>query len=191
MWTIQNDTKDTTVKIIQKIVNPQDLQLLKKLIKPLIGEFCWLVKTSYGDELTIHSGKKIPYTSNKMSHFEKGEWIIGSRASYWQLEAHSETIVDSRCDIEDIKSKSKVIERKTITDIDLSYPEMILTVLFGDEYKLKIFPDNDGWDLPYWEIFMPDKKLIQLESKTQWTYFNADKFFVDSYFSPRDISKNI
>ncbi|WP_295613667.1 hypothetical protein [Chamaesiphon sp. GL140_3_metabinner_50] len=56
-----------TVKSQSSIVNSRDLQALTQLACKLIGATCWRVNFSYGDELMLHFGDRVPYSQASMS----------------------------------------------------------------------------------------------------------------------------
>lgn len=67
--------------LVQKVSTAKDLKHLKNITNGIIGEICWRASLSYGDELTLHIGAKIPYSQKSMVAREKGAWILGTRAT--------------------------------------------------------------------------------------------------------------
>lgn len=191
MLMIRDKFKRITNNFIKKIKTAEDLRLLKQLIQPLLGELCWLAKVGYGDELRLHCGAKIPYTHPKMKHLHKGEWILGTRASYWELESNFQMITNAKCEIEEIEDKVKIIENYKITDFNILYPSLISIVTLDDKYQLKIFPDNNGFDLPYWELFTPYNELIRLEAKSHWSCVPSNIFLGDNCFNFSEFFGNL
>ncbi|MGL5196710.1 MAG: hypothetical protein ACRC8Y_24220, partial [Chroococcales cyanobacterium] len=153
-----------TVDTIQKITVDADLSELKQIIRSIIGEICWSASLSYGDELTLDIGEKIPYKQKVMAGKYQGEWILGTRGSEWSLESASGIITSTAEPAEVFKEKVKVIEGTTITDVETNYPDLVLIVGFSNGYQLKVFPDlEDDFDLSYWELFTPNNRLVTLE----------------------------
>ena len=70
-----------------------DLTPLKLQLKHILGEICWRVKISYGDELRLDIGEKIPFYHHKMGNRLKGSWNFGSRCTFWQLEDNHHIIL--------------------------------------------------------------------------------------------------
>ena len=169
--------------IVQKITNNGDLEKLREIITDIIGEPCWEARMSYGDELCLEIGERIPYQHKKLAGKEKGSWMLGTRGTDWQLESpNKEIITNSKEAPEVFKEKVKVIENTTITAFETHYPELILTVEFSNSCQLKIFPDlEDNFDLSYWELFTPYNTLLTLEPGAIWTCTRTDtQLTVDS-----------
>jgi hypothetical protein len=164
-----------TVDTIQKITVDEDLSELKQIIRSIIGQICWSASLSYGDELTLDIGEKIPCKQKVMAGKYQGEWILGTRGSEWSLESPSGIITSTAEPAEVFEEKVKVIEGTTITDIDTNYPDLVLIVGFSNGYQLKVFPDlEDDFDLSYWELFTPNNRLVTLEPGGIWTNRRSD-----------------
>ena len=99
-----------TVDTIQKITVDEDLSELKQIIRSIIGQICWSASLSYGDELNLDIGGKIPYKQKVMAGKYKGEWILGTRGSEWSLESANGIITSTAEPAEVFKEKVKVIE---------------------------------------------------------------------------------
>lgn len=154
---------------VKDIIKPSDLNQLLQRMNGLIGETCWKANLSYGDELTLHIGEKIPYSQKSMAGKEKGAWIVGTRATQWQLDYLGKVVVSSNHDPEIVKSKINIIKENTITNVKISYPNLILTISFGNECDLILFPDKEDIDLPYWEVFTPDQMVIKVGPGAIWS----------------------
>jgi hypothetical protein len=162
--------------IVQKITNNADLEKLREIITDIIGEPCWEARMSYGDELCLEIGERIPILHRLMKGKEQGAWMLGTRGTDWQLESSiKEIITNSKEAPEVFKEKVKVIENTTITAFETHYPDLILTVQFSNGCNLKIFPDlEDDFDLSYWELFTPYHTLLTLEPGAIWTCTRTD-----------------
>jgi hypothetical protein len=154
---------------VRNIIQPSDLNQLLQIMNGLIGETCWKAKLSYGDELTLHIGEKIPYSQKSMAGKEKGAWILGTRATQWQLNCLDKVVVSSEDDPELIKNKISIIKENTITNVQISYPNLILTVSFENKCDLILFPNKEDVDLPYWEVFTPDQMVIKVGPGITWS----------------------
>jgi hypothetical protein len=159
--------------ITKKITKSEDLAEIQQIIKKIIGETCWETRMSYGDELDLHIGDKIPYEAKCLRGKFKGSWILGSRCSDWELKLGNKVIVTSLA--EDIKEQISVIENQIITDININYPELILSLKFSNGYEFSILPDlNDDSGVSCWELFTPDHKLLQIEPNYLWSYLPSN-----------------
>ncbi len=162
-------------EIVQKINQESDLDKLIEITREMLGEPCWQASLSYGDELCLDVGEKIPYSHKKMVGFYTGSWMFGTRGTEWRLESPSGIITTSAEEPEIFKQKVKAVEGTTITAFETSYPDLVLTVGFSNGCKLLVFPDlADDFDLSYWELFTPHNMLLTLEPGGIWTYTRSD-----------------
>jgi len=63
----------------------KDCLLLQAFLQQLVGQPLLAVRFSYGDELNLHFGRPQPHRSPKMAHLVRGQYILGARASRWQM----------------------------------------------------------------------------------------------------------
>ncbi len=159
--------------VVQPVTKATDLKRLKEIVIGIIGEICWKAILSYGDELSLHIGARIPYSQKSMAGKEKGAWILGTRATKWRLESSNEVIITSEDELEIIRKKVRAIENNTITGFDVSYPDLSLTVTFSNRYKLILTPDADDSDLPYWELFTPNRMILKVGAGDVWSYSHS------------------
>lgn len=161
--------------LVQKVTQAADLDKLREITSGILGKTCWKVNLSYGDELTLHIGARLPYSQKSMAGQEKGAWILGTRGTAWRLDSPSETITGSEDDPEVSRQKIYVIEDTTVTTFETSYPNLALTVTFGNGYKLRLFPEaEEDFGLPYWELFTPDRLLLKVGVGAEWSYIRSD-----------------
>jgi hypothetical protein len=163
-----------TLSIVRDITNSSDLDPLQEIVQEILGEVCWQASLSYGDELSLDIGKKIPYPQKAMAGREGGSWILGCRASKWVLESPSQVIASSQLTSEEIKQKIKVVEGTKIANFKIDYPDLILRVEFSTGCELKVFPDLEDLDLSDWELFTPDDMLVEMGPGRVWSYNRAD-----------------
>ena len=152
------------------------VQQVREITTKVIGEKCWRANLSYGDELSLHIGARLPYLQKSMTGKEKGAWILGTRGTAWKLESPSETLVTSEDEPETIRQKIHAIEDNIITALETSYPELSLIVTFGNGYKLRLFPSaGEDFDLPHWELFTPYRTVLQVGPGAVWCNTNLLK----------------
>jgi hypothetical protein len=164
-----------TTNIVKQVTQATDLEQLREIISGVIGEICWRASLSYGDELSLHIGARIPYSQKSLAGKEKGEWILGTRGSLWKLDSVSETLTTSEDAPEIIRQKAHAIEGTTITSFETSYPELALTITFDNGCKLALMPSpEDDFDLPYWEMFTPHGMILKVGPSTMWSYTRSD-----------------
>ena len=161
--------------IIQKITQDGDLDKLRKIASGIMGGPCWQAGLSYGDELILDIGARIPASHGMAAGREKGAWILGTRGSDWSLEYLGKKMVSSEEDSEIVKQTIKAIEGGAIAAFKIRYPDLLLAVEFSNGYKLKVFPDLEGdSDLSYWELFAPYNMLLELRPGPLWYYYPSD-----------------
>jgi hypothetical protein len=164
-----------TVNIVKQVTKATDLEQLREIANRVIGQPCWRASLSYGDELNLHIGARIPYSQKSLAGKEKGEWILGTRGTPWKLDSLSETLTISEDTPEVIKQKAHAIEGTTITSFETSYPELALTITFDNGCKLALMPSpEDDFDLPYWEMFTPHGMILKVGPSTMWSYTRSD-----------------
>lgn len=165
-----------TANLVRNITQLSDLEELIQLICEIIGETCWKAGLTYGNELTLHIGAKIPYLQKSMLAKEKGAWILGTRATRWRIDFRGDTLVDSNNDLETIKQKVAAIESNTITNIKISYENLALTVSFTNQSKLILLPNSEeDVDLPDWEIFTPYHMVLKFGPGAVWSYTSSNR----------------
>jgi hypothetical protein len=152
-----------TTSLVQSVTNPADIDQLKEIVKAIIGERCWRAQLSYGDELTLHFGAKVPYSQRSMAGQYKGSWILGTRATAWRLDCAQESWVTSEDRLNVIREKIQAIANTTVTGFEPTYPDLGLHVMFDKRYQLTLLPkEKEENDLPHWELFFPDQLSIQV-----------------------------
>ena len=158
-------------KKVTRVIKAADLDRLQELTNRAIAEVCWRASLSYGDELSLHIGKKIPYAQKSMSGKEKGEWILGTRATAWSLERARETIATSEEETASLRRKILVLENARIAALQTSYPELGLAVTFDNGCKLTVLPKpEEDTSLPYWELFAPSRMLLKVGPGAIWSW---------------------
>jgi hypothetical protein len=161
-----------TTKMIRRIVSPNDLDQIKAIAQPLIGELCWKAGFSYGDELVLDFGERIPYKTPRGIQ-ENGSWSLGTRGTNWELKLAGKIVLTSDAEPEVMREQSKQIEGHHLRAIDIGYPRLDLTLTFENNLQLQILPepDDDEFDeIAYWELFTPDDHLLSVGPKLTWSY---------------------
>lgn len=157
--------------LINKVTTAKDLEPLQEIINRAIGQVCWRANLSYGDELSLHMGKRLPYAQKSMSGKEKGEWILGTRATAWSLECAGAIIATSDEEAASLKPKIQALEQARIAALETSYSELGLAIMFDNGCKLTLFPKpEEDTRLPYWEWFAPSRMLLKVGPGAVWSY---------------------
>jgi hypothetical protein len=152
-----------TTSLVQTVTDSADIGELKKVTRGIIGERCWRAQLSYGDELMLHFGAKVPYTHSSMAGQFKGAWILGVRATAWTIDREQQVWVTSANDLTVIREKVQAIVNTTVTEFEPTEPDFELSVKFDNGYCLTLIPKaEEVSDLPHWELFFPDRRLVQV-----------------------------
>lgn len=148
---------------------------LQTIVNGLLQKECWKVAFSYGDELVLHLGNRVPYNNPKMMGCEKGEWILGTLGSEWTLECGTEQICTSNQSPEITKERLRHLENTRVTALQIQSSDLSLRISFDGDYHLLISDrakDNDP-DLATWELFMPDHRLLRVGPGKTWSHTSS------------------
>lgn len=164
-----------TLETIHRISTVDDLIELLEIAKRLVSETCWEASFSYGDELGLHFGERIPYSHPKLSHKSHGSWVLDSRGTNWQLEAPTGILTTSEASREAMEAQVKKLEGSTVIDLEIGFPQLDLALSFSNQlcFRLLPVPEDDECDLAYWELFTPDHYLLEVGPQMTWAYRSA------------------
>lgn len=128
-----------------------------KFLAAMVGQPCWRVDHSYGDELTIELGGRHPGRRFRTREF--GDWRVGSQGSEWTArDASGSTRSSSREPIKVAVRKLKHLEGTSIQAMSVD-DEYRLVVKFSDGTVLEIQATPDP-EVPYWEILGPEHQIL-------------------------------
>lgn len=145
------------------------------LTKPLITETCTQVYFSYGDELCLDFGTLSPEEHPKLQGLLKGSWQFGARATPWLLKKAEQLLLNSeepKTDIEIKNAKNftrKSLENKKILKFEINSDSLELQMSFEEDYALILQPDLEDLDLVYWDLFMPNEKVLEVGAGYFWS----------------------
>jgi hypothetical protein len=182
--------------IVAIVAGDMDNQTVSRILEKMTGERCLRACFSYGDEVRLHIGGPVPWSSPRLKDEERGAWVLGTRGTPWQLLREENPIVESSANVEReeeilrqtiegarIKSvEAPLASERTIalqvtvalmSDI-LGTPrraESALTISFDNGYRFCINPgpDDDAGDLSYWELLTPDHMLLRFGPRRLWS----------------------
>lgn len=169
-----------TANLVREVTKLTDIREIAEITMKVFLQICWKATLSYGDELSLHIGARIPYAQKSMVGKEKGEWIVGTRGNPWKLKSEGETIVTSEENAENIREKIKAIENTHISWF-VPTPELGFNMGFSNEYELILIPEiEDDSGLPYWEMFTPEDMVLKVGPNAMWSYTSVFDIIVNS-----------
>lgn len=154
--------------IVKTINSPSDLELILRLIEPLIGEYCIEASLSFGTELYLEFKQK--------ALNELGDWTITTRASDWHIEKSSKIILTSHEEYNILERKVQRLVNTQIVKLDIVYETLSFIAQFGNQDILVIKPflDEDVEGVADWRIYTPEKMVVEVGPGRFWDYVSVD-----------------
>ena len=177
-----------------------DLDRLESMLGALVGQRCMRVELSYGEELMLHLGTPMPYSSPKLADETKGSWIIGTRASHWNLllsgppllivtggeQSNGLRMASSTGASEEIERRGRVVYR-----MHHHRRQARVALPTGGSYgrgrragagvRQRLAPchlpdgrPDDGTPLADWELFTPYDMYLACGPGPVWSYLRSD-----------------
>jgi len=132
---------------------------VRRRLAALVGQKCWRVGKSYGDELKLDLGVKRPgrYYHERMF----GVWRLGCRASPWRAERLQapRVIATSRQPVEEALPRLSEFEGSEVSAVEVNGGNLQLEVHFTNGACLVVAPRILGGDLAHWEVFTPTQVI--------------------------------
>lgn len=166
-----------TIELIHQVIDINSIDQLDAIANRVIGEVCWKTTLGYGEELTLHFGKQIPYTHPSMADKYKGTWILGTCGTAWQIDKPSGATITSSDRLDHLKQEIHQLESNVLRSLRIGYPVLNLVLNFSQGSLLTITPSvhDDEFDLPYWELFTPDHQVLKVGPKSSWSLIQSDQ----------------
>lgn len=138
----------------------------------LIGQPCWRVDGSYGDQLVLDLGARRPGKYFKARDF--GEWRIGSQGSDWEATQPSAVaLATSLQPIREALTALKRLESATVQHVSAS-EALVLRVGFDDGIVLEFRPSAPDEGVPHWEVWAPDRRVLIAGPGCRWLIKRSD-----------------
>ena len=149
---------------------------LYRVLQGLKGKKCWKAGFTYGGEMHLHFGARIPYRNPSMAGESKGTWILGSCGTPWHLVAPDGSITSEDHDEAELSLDLRQLEGATVVDIGLSLPDGTLTLFFTKKRRLQVVPSarDRRYQIPYWELSMPNHRLVAFGPGNRWSSRRSD-----------------
>ena len=168
-------------ELVRQIADATDLDPLSRLLAPIVGELCWGVVFSYGDELRVDCGERIPYRHPKLAGKARGAWTIGARASPWELTRDDDRVASTSDDSDTMRERVGVLAGLRVEACEARFPDLQLAVSFSEGLVLRIGPEGPAGRPPppgplaYWEVFTPNRMVLSAGPGPKWSYLRADE----------------
>ncbi len=165
------------MRAVQEIVRSADLDRLREVVGGIVGQPCWRVHFSYGGELCLHAGERLPYAHPALADKQRGAWILGTRGTAWRVESPDATRATSADEPDQAKARLAPLETASLTAVAIGGDDLSLTVSFDNGWKLCLTPtpEIEGRDLLLWELFTPERMLLTFGPGKVWSYTRADQ----------------
>ena len=163
---------------IRSISHAKSIDRLHGIIKGLLAQECWKVAYSYGGELLLHFGARIPSNHPKMVGELEGEWIFSTCGTGWVLQTRKGTMSSTeRTDTNEDQLERKLrvsLAGGKVSGLDGS---KVLSIAFSNGCRFCVMPtaDDDKYeDVPYWELFLPNHMMVAFGPGNKWSYKRSD-----------------
>ena len=149
-----------TSEAVHIVERPDDLRGLQAVVDQLRGVTCWRTRCRYGDELVLDLGAPRPYRHPLLSGRERGTWVLGTRASSWDVEG---------------PSSGDELEGARVSGAEVGFASLELTLRFDNGAVLRVAPDPDEREVAAWELFTASGMYLQVGPGRRWLYAPADQ----------------
>lgn len=150
-----------------------DLEGLQTILDGLTGQPFLIARRAYGDELRLHFGRPVPYHGAALAGQTHGEWVLGTRASPWQLVGPGGPVTSAECSPHapaaelDVLAGTEVAQARVSSGFDLQ-------IAFNNDLVF-IVPVNSDYDgLASWDLFTPGQLVITMGPGWHWSLSRAD-----------------
>lgn len=159
-----------TLHLVRQICTASDLTPLHQIVCSAIGELCWKTSLNYRHEVTLHFGDPIAYTCHTQLGKDHGSWILGIRGAVWQLERSGGTTVTAPTGLADWSQMLSHLEGQSMTAIEMTFPDLRVIIDWSQGDRLTLIPTSDDTDIPDWELFTPEQRILQVGPGVTWSY---------------------
>lgn len=166
----KNDREFTVTGRAGKVSVPVETEL-----RSLIGKKCWKAAFSYGGDLRLHIGGRVSYGIPQMAGKKKGEWVFSTCATQWVIVSHEHSMQSVGHTQAVLEEQAKNLEARRITGISATRQGMC-AIAFSGNWTLIVLPNasDKKYKVPYWELFMPQDKVIICGPGDQWAVKSAN-----------------
>lgn len=150
-----------------------DLEGLQTILDGLTGQPFLMARRVYGDELRLHFGRPVPYDGAALAGQQHGEWVLGTRASPWQLAGPGGPVTGAQRPPDAPAAELDVLAGTKVTQARVS-PDFDLQIAFNNRFAFIVTVNGDDDDLASWEFFTPGQLVIIIGPGRYWRLSRAD-----------------
>lgn len=159
-----------------RIDGKAEAQRIMQITRGLIGQECWMAHLSYGGELRLEFGARLPYPHPALARMYQGEWMLGTRASSWRIESDGSVLVDSDAEEGLVRERITALQGLRVGSFFIAFPSLDVDLQFENDISLLVIPEkSDDSNLADWELFMPDSRLLKVGPGNLWSLQQSDK----------------
>ncbi len=151
-----------------------DLEGLQAILDGLAGQPFLMARRAYGDELRLHFGWPVPYRSPLLASLTHGEWVLGTRASPWQLAGPGGLVTEAECPPDVPAAELDVFAGAKVAQARVSSSDFGLRIAFDNGLVFIVPVNGDDDDLAAWELFTPGRLVITMGPGRRWSLSPAD-----------------
>ena len=153
-----------------------DAEQLAQAAQGLVGQRRWKVRLAYGDELHLHLGDRVSYSSPRMAGRQRGAWRLGTRASDWTVRRAEQTIASTDAPEAVEIALPGMIEGGAVSALEPSADDSGVRIAFDNESVLMIVPAADeDWSLAAWELSTPAGLFIERGPGRVWGQWRSNR----------------
>ena len=144
-----------------------DAAALRSRVTPLIGQAGWGVAVGHGSFLTLEFGAGAARDGGK----PHGEWHLWLYMTAWRVDDGDRIAGASEDDRARMEDVARLLERQTLTALEVSAPSGDLTLRFGAT-TLRTFAIESNAE--QWMLYTPAGTVVRVGIDGGWTEIAAD-----------------
>ena len=154
-------------------IGSSDFDGLRAILAGLIGLPLLVARSSYGDELHLHFGERMPSSGTRHNSF-RGQWVLGTRASPWYLmRGGGSQVSEAELCTQDLAVLHS-LEGTEVIRASLSPDDLDLEIEFKNGALFKVPASSNSDDFASWEITTPYKSLVSMGPGRKWSESHSE-----------------
>lgn len=156
----------------------RDLEEIRKIIRPLLGNPGWDAGIGYGSFLTIEFGAARDIGRRRDgTPLTGGEWHLWIYCSAWRVETPTAVLGASEDPRDRMSAAAASLNGRPLVAVELSLPSLETTFRFEGGHQLRVFPiyTSPGESDPeHWMLYTPDYMVLNVGPASSWSYHRSD-----------------